>query len=230
MRHHISPSMVVALIALAIALGGTAYAATQINGAQIKNGTITGKKLKKHTLTGTQVNVAKLGKVPSAASADHASTAGSASTAANATTLGGVGASEFVQGGGQIYTNGATEPESTSDKNVMTIPGLGVLSMGCNASGWTDFELSNATGDSVQASEAGDSFIQGSGEQSETNGKTAKPDQFLITEGVALTTAQFTETFVWPAGAPTHGAELNIGLFHDASTNTCDLNVTGFVH
>jgi hypothetical protein len=222
--------MVVALIALAIALGGTAYAATQINGGQIKNGTITGKKLKKHTLTGTQVDVAKLGKVPSAASADHATTAGSATSAGNASTLGGVGAGSFVQGGGQIYTNGATEPESTSTKNVMTIPGLGVLSMGCDSSGWTDYEISNATGDSVQVSSTGNYFIQGSGPQTEADGRTAKPDQFVVNDDVALTTGQFVETFIWPAGGAAHGAELNIGWYHDTATNTCDLNVTGFVH
>jgi len=226
-----SPSMIVACLALVFALGGTAVAASGlINGSKIKNGTITGAKLKKHTLTGTQIDIAKLGKVPSAASADHATTAGSATSAGNAATLGGVAAGSFVQGGGQIYTNGATEPESTSDKQVMTIPGLGALSMGCNSEGWADFELSNATGDSVQATYAGDYFIQGSGEQSETGGDTVKPANFLIPSGVALTTAQITYSFVWPAGTPAHGAQLTVGSYHDTSTNTCDLNVTGFVH
>lgn len=50
-----SPSMIVALIALCVALGGSAYAASQINGKNIKNGTITGKKLHSRTITSRQI-------------------------------------------------------------------------------------------------------------------------------------------------------------------------------
>ena len=59
-----SPAMIVALIALAVALGGTAYAAQHINGGAIKKQTIGGGKLKKKTLTGFQINTNKLGVVP----------------------------------------------------------------------------------------------------------------------------------------------------------------------
>jgi hypothetical protein len=61
-----SPAMVVALIALVVALGGTAYAAQTINGGAIKKQTIGGGKLKHKTLTGFQINTAKLGVVPAA--------------------------------------------------------------------------------------------------------------------------------------------------------------------
>jgi hypothetical protein len=61
-----SPAMIVALVALVAALGGTAYAAGQINGNSIMAQSIGGGKLKKQTLTGYQVNVNKLGTVPSA--------------------------------------------------------------------------------------------------------------------------------------------------------------------
>jgi hypothetical protein len=60
-----SPAMVVALVALVAALGGTAYAAGQINGNSIQKQSIGAGKLKKHTLTGYQINTAKLGTVPS---------------------------------------------------------------------------------------------------------------------------------------------------------------------
>ena len=50
-----SPSTVVALLALFVALGGTGYAAVKINGKSIKAGTITGNKLRSKTLTGTKV-------------------------------------------------------------------------------------------------------------------------------------------------------------------------------
>jgi hypothetical protein len=66
-----SPSMIVALTALVVALAGTAYAAQTINGGSIKKQTIGGGKLKKKTLTGFQINTNKLGTVPAAKRASH---------------------------------------------------------------------------------------------------------------------------------------------------------------
>ena len=71
MRKRPSPAMIVALIALVVALGGTAYAAQHINGGAIMKQTIGGGKLKKKTLTGFQINTNKLGIVPSANRAAH---------------------------------------------------------------------------------------------------------------------------------------------------------------
>jgi hypothetical protein len=66
-----SPAMIVAVIALIAALGGTAYAAQQINGGAIMKQSIGGGKLKKKTLTGFQINTNKLGVVPTAKRATH---------------------------------------------------------------------------------------------------------------------------------------------------------------
>ena len=66
-----SPAMVVAIVALIVALAGTAYAAQSINGGAIKKQTIGGGKLKKKTLTGFQINTNKLGVVPAAKRAAH---------------------------------------------------------------------------------------------------------------------------------------------------------------
>jgi hypothetical protein len=66
-----SPAMVVAVIALIVALAGTAYAAQRINGGTIVKQTIGGGKLKKKTLTGFQINIAKLGTVPFAKVSTH---------------------------------------------------------------------------------------------------------------------------------------------------------------
>lgn len=66
-----SPAMVVAVIALIVALAGTAYAAQRINGGAIVKQSIGGGKLKKKTLTGFQINTAKLGTVPFAKVATH---------------------------------------------------------------------------------------------------------------------------------------------------------------
>ena len=66
-----SPAMVVALVALLVALAGTAYAAQTINGGAIKKQTIGRGKLKHKTLTGFQINTNKLGVVPAAKRAAH---------------------------------------------------------------------------------------------------------------------------------------------------------------
>jgi hypothetical protein len=71
MKKRPSAAMVVAIVALVAALGGTAYAAGQINGNSIQKQSIGGGKLKKHTLTGYQVNTAKLGEVPLARRTTH---------------------------------------------------------------------------------------------------------------------------------------------------------------
>jgi hypothetical protein len=88
-----SPAMVVALVALFAALGGSAYAASQIGTKQIKNNAITTSKIKKNAVTaakikngavtGSKIQLSTLGTVPSAT---HATTADSATKAAEATT------------------------------------------------------------------------------------------------------------------------------------------------
>src|SRR4051812_37337524 len=77
-RPRLSYANVASTLALVLALGGVSYAAVKINGNSIKNRTIAAKKVKKNTLTGTEINEAKLGKVPSALQADSALNAGSA--------------------------------------------------------------------------------------------------------------------------------------------------------
>jgi hypothetical protein len=110
-----SPAMIVALIALFIALGGTSYAAIRlpansVGTKQLQKNAVTGLKVKNGSLTGADVKLSTLGKVPSAVQADSATTAAnanhavqadSATTAANAEhavdadTLGGIGPSAF---------------------------------------------------------------------------------------------------------------------------------------
>ncbi len=65
-RFRPSPALVVAMLALFVALGGTAFAATQINGNTIIDHTIAAPKLANNTLTGTQINEATLGAVTQA--------------------------------------------------------------------------------------------------------------------------------------------------------------------
>jgi hypothetical protein len=100
---------VIACVALFVALGGGAYAATKINGnniqsgsigggklknatigaGKLKNGTITSQQIAAGTLTGSDINLATLGTVPSAqtaAKATNATNANRATTANTATT------------------------------------------------------------------------------------------------------------------------------------------------
>jgi hypothetical protein len=80
-----SPAMVVALLALFVALGGSGYAAVQFNVKSIKNGTLPGKKLKRNSVTGRQVKESTFGTVP---------------RAQRATLLAGQRASAFLPSGG----------------------------------------------------------------------------------------------------------------------------------
>ena len=64
--------MVVAVIALIVALAGTAYAAQSINSGTIQKQSIGAGRLRQKTLTGYQINADKLGVVPTAKRAAHA--------------------------------------------------------------------------------------------------------------------------------------------------------------
>jgi hypothetical protein len=76
-----SPSMIIAVIALVAALGGTSYAAVTIGSAQIKDNSVRGKDIRNNSLTGRDVKndslggrdvkESALGKVPRASQADR---------------------------------------------------------------------------------------------------------------------------------------------------------------
>ncbi len=73
-RKRLSYANVVATLALFLAIGGVGYAASRlpknsVGTKQIKRGAVTGAKVKKQTLTGNNINLAKLGTVPSATTA-----------------------------------------------------------------------------------------------------------------------------------------------------------------
>jgi hypothetical protein len=50
MRRHLSPSLAVSLLALVVALGGTAYAAALITGRDVKNNSLTGADIKNRSI------------------------------------------------------------------------------------------------------------------------------------------------------------------------------------
>ena len=85
-----SPALVVACIALTIALGGTAWAATlprnSVGTAQLKRNAVTSIKVRNNALTGADIRESRLGRVPSASRAVTANSAATATTANSATT------------------------------------------------------------------------------------------------------------------------------------------------
>lgn len=92
-REKLSFSNVVAVLALFVALGGSAYAATQlpknsVGAKQLKANAVTGAKVKNGSLTGADISVQTLGTVPSAANAANAAHAASADTATHAASAG----------------------------------------------------------------------------------------------------------------------------------------------
>jgi len=70
MPRRLSPALLVSIVALVAALGGTSYAAGLITGKSVKDGSLTGRDVRKNSLTGTQIRESKVGKVPRAKVAD----------------------------------------------------------------------------------------------------------------------------------------------------------------
>jgi hypothetical protein len=56
-----SPALVIAVLALAVALGGTAYAAIVVTGKNVRNGTLTGADIKSRSLQGTDIAKDRVG-------------------------------------------------------------------------------------------------------------------------------------------------------------------------
>jgi hypothetical protein len=126
-----SHNTVIAYLALFVALGGSAYAVTQlpknsvgtkqlkpnaVTAAKLKNGAVTGAKIGTDAVTGANLDESTLGRVPSAASAERATTADRAATAenaanaanaANANALGGVPGSGFLRTNAVQFHTGA---------------------------------------------------------------------------------------------------------------------------
>jgi hypothetical protein len=125
-----SPALVISVLALFVALGGSAYAASKIGTKNIKNNAITSAKIKKNAVTtakikngavtGAKINAATLGTVPNAThagTADSATKASEATDAANATNaVNAVNFSRFHTSGlvkagmGQTVDLGGTSP------------------------------------------------------------------------------------------------------------------------
>ena len=145
MQAKLSFANVMATTAVFIALGGGAYAATQIpnnsvgtkqlkNSAvttpKIKNSAVTTPKIKNGAVTGAKINLATLGKVPRAANAD---------------TVGG----QTIKGFGQTVANG-----TTTQQTVLSLNGL-TLTLSCGTGEPTVQAIAAVTGSFMRGTKIG---------------------------------------------------------------------------
>jgi hypothetical protein len=70
-RRRLTFSNILAVIAVFVALGATAYAAHKISGKSIKPNSEPGNRLKDNSVTGSKINLGTLGTVPSASTAKN---------------------------------------------------------------------------------------------------------------------------------------------------------------
>ncbi|MBS1870751.1 MAG: hypothetical protein JSS99_13940 [Actinobacteria bacterium] len=125
-----SAALVVAIVALFAALGGTGYAAATLSGRAIQKRSIPANRIVPNALTGKQIDESKLGPVPvaqqalsaqtaaSATDADHATSADSATTAQDAQKLQGREPGAFMAGSVRVVSNQVTVP--TTGSNAVT--------------------------------------------------------------------------------------------------------------
>ena len=139
----VTPSMIIAIIALGVALGGSSVAATvtqairgsdvarnSLPGNRIQRGTLSADRLRANSITGRQINERRLAKVPRARIAD------TATTAANAQALGAKSAAAYRTFSDQVIPSGTTVTgafgfsanvtggTATELKEVVSLPGL----------------------------------------------------------------------------------------------------------
>jgi hypothetical protein len=71
LRRHFTYANVMATLAVFIALGGSSYAALNLTGRDIEDGSLTHRELKRNTLGGAKIKESRLGKVRRARNADR---------------------------------------------------------------------------------------------------------------------------------------------------------------
>jgi hypothetical protein len=165
MRPKLSFANVVSVLALFVALGGSAYAfqlgKNTVGPKQLKKSAVTAAKIKNGAVTGSKIQLNSLGAVPSAT---HAATAGDAAT------LQGNDAGAFLHGNGEILT-ARRELQIGDEAQMLAMPGLGVLTVACRM-GTTfpaaDFSFNNRSGGIVDQTLEYDGGIDGT---SVPNGK-----------------------------------------------------------
>ena len=131
----------VAFVALFVALGGSAYAATalpagSVGTKQLKNAAVTSAKIQANavtsakvandSITGADVLESSLGQVPSASNADA---------------VGGISPADLLQGGGSVINGRLTQPLNSGNGLVLSVPGFGSIEASAGAGGIPNYRL-----------------------------------------------------------------------------------------
>jgi hypothetical protein len=148
-----NPALVISLIALFMALGGTSYAADKVILTKHNDAKADKKLVKKLAPTLSVKHAKTANTATSAANANHATTADSATnatnatTAANATDLGGQPASSYLTTGSRIGTPGIVKAAATAAGNTVTLFTVGpfTVTMVCKNTGTGPSLTINAT-------------------------------------------------------------------------------------
>ena len=138
-----SPALVLSLIALFMALGGTSYAADKVILTKHSDAKADTKLIKKLAPTLSVKHAKTANSATTATNASHATTADSATnatnatTAANATELGGQPASSYLTTASRIGTPGIVKEAATAGGNTVTLFTVGpfTVTMVCTNTG-----------------------------------------------------------------------------------------------
>ena len=134
LRPRLTYANVLSSLALFVALGGGAYAASQlpaksVGTSQLKNGAVTTKKVKDHTVLRKDVKAGQF-----ATPGQLAGKLGVGAIAANSAKLGGVPPSGFLQGTGHLV--GLNYDKTANEDALVPVPGGGAIALRCGTNGY----------------------------------------------------------------------------------------------
>jgi hypothetical protein len=217
LRPHLSYANVLSTIAVFVALGGGAYAATQlpansVGTTQLKNGAATSRKIKDHTIVRKDVASGQF-----ATPKQLAGKLGLGGTAANAAKLGGIAPSGYLQGTGRLVR--LDYDRSANDDALFPVPGGGgAVALKCGTNGFNIWFTTTGDNYDVYQSLA----ISG-------NAPTIQHRTSVSGEGFIFSPGKLNTETHFDVQSETGGAVLTVwGRFND-TTDTCLGRIRGLV-
>jgi len=197
-----SPAMTVALVALFVALGGSAYAAIRITGHNVVNNTLQGADVKNKALAGRDVKNDSLGRIPIKEERLDASKLG---TVKNALAVGGMTAKKV-----EPFNLGTGQSREVLKTGPLT------LTANCRASG------GNQVAEIVIGTSSNDAAVDGA--QKDANFDVGDSSQFVASSAAAGTPSFDQEpsgAAIASDGTEIVGQDLYVGTSVLGSLNNC---------
>ena len=191
-----SPAMIVAIIAVILALAGTATAALT-------------KKDKKKVRGIADSEITKMAPGLSVANAANASNAANAAKAADSDALGGVGPGGYVKGAGHSFFGAASGANPSNNNPLLSIPGIGNITFNCAA---------NGIDSSVTITNTSGSFLVDVGQNQDSNSADLDPLGPNITNGNSVT--------INHTGAGNTVADTTLQLFNDQNDKFAAIHIS----